>query len=90
MKTVNEITGYSFALVYCNTYFYKFGYFLKDYKKVIFYNEIEIPDYKIAASVRVFMIAKLVIIIFSIFMFSCTEGIFGFFKSDLSKFNKSI
>ena len=89
MKTVNEITGYAFALVYCNIYFYKMYYLLENNKKeIIFYNEIEIPDYEITAGLGVFMIAKLVIIFFSIFMFSCTEGVFNFFKSDLSKFNK--
>ena len=89
MKTVNEITGYAFALVYCNIYFYKMYYLLENNKKeIIFHNEIEIPDYEITACLGVFMIAKLVIIIFSIFMFSCTEGVFNFFKSDLSKFNK--
>ena len=89
MKTVNEITGYAFALVYCNIYFYKMFYLLENEKnEIIFYNEIEIPDYEITPGLGVFMIAKLVIIIFSIFMFSCTEGVFNFFKSDLSKFNK--
>ena len=89
MKTVNEITGYAFALVYCNIYYYKMYYLLENKKnEIIFYNEIEIPDYEIKAGLGVFMIAKLVIIVFSIFMFSCTEGVFNFFKSDLSKFNK--
>ena len=89
MKTVNEITGYAFALVYCNIYYYKMYYLLENEKnEIIFYNEIEIPDYEITPGLGVFMIAKLVIIIFSIFMFSCTEGVFNFFKSDLSKFNK--
>ena len=89
MKTVNEITGYAFALVYCNIYYYKMFYLLENEKnEIIFYNEIEIPDYEITPGLGVFMIAKLVIIIFSIFMFSCTEGVFNFFKSDLSKFNK--
>ena len=91
MKTMNEITGYAFALVYCNIYYYKMFYLLENYEKeIIFYNEIEIPDYEITAGIGVFMIAKLVIIFFSIFMFSCTEGVFSFFKSDLTKFNKSI
>ena len=91
MKTVNEITGYAFALVYCNIYFYKMFYILeKNENEILFYKEIEIPDYEIAAGVGVFMIAKLVIIFFSIFMFSCTEGVFSFFKSDVTKFNKSI
>ena len=86
MKTISEVTGFSFSLIFCNMYFYTK---ITDYK-MIFFEEMQMPDYEIKYGISIFMIAKLVLIFFSIIMFSCSEGFLGIFKSDLYKFNKSL
>ena len=83
MKTISEV----FSLIFCNMYFFQYIY--KDAYKM-FFEEIEMPDYETKYGISIFMIAKLVIIIFSIIMFSCCEGFLGMFKSDLYNFNKSL
>ena len=89
MKTIKEVTGFSFALIYCNMYFWPYSFKDED-SKMIFFNEIEMPDYEIKYGISIFMIAKLALLLFSIMVFSCCESLFGFFKSDLFNFNKSL
>lgn len=86
MKTISEVTGFAFSLIYCNMYIYQYAFGKEGYK-MIFFEEIEMPDYEIKYGISIFMIAKLVLILFSIIMFRCSEGFLGMFKSDLYKFN---
>ena len=86
MKTVQVVCGFSFALVYCNLYFWK----AMDRKGVLgkpkFYDEIIIPDYTIKQGVSVFMIIKIIIIIISII--GCCKFSDKFsFKNDLAAYN---
>ena len=86
MKTIKEICGYAFPLVYCNYYFWKYA------SKVdfIFYEQIHIPDYELTHGVGLFMFAKLVVISFSIMIFRCCGSCTKFFNNDLDNFNKNI
>ena len=88
MKTVQVVCGFSFALVYCNLYFWK----AIDKKEVLgkpkFYDEIIIPDYTIKQGLSVFMIIKIIIIIISII--GCCKFSDKFsFKNDLAAYNLS-
>ena len=88
MKTVKEICGYTFPLCYCNFYFWKFT----SNTPILFYENIYIPDYELTHGVGLFMVAKLVVVFFSIAIFRCCGGInkIGFFKNDLADFNTKI
>ncbi|MBO7079018.1 MAG: hypothetical protein J6W64_04310, partial [Bacilli bacterium] len=87
MKTIQEVCSYSFPLVYCNYYI------LKTLVNInfIFYDIIYIPDYEIINGVGIYMIAKIVIAVLSIFIFKCFGGLsFYFFKNDMDGYNKNI
>ena len=88
MKTIKEICGFTFPLCYCNFYFWKFT----TNAPIIFYENIHIPDYQLVNGIGLFMIAKLVVVFFSIAIFRCFGGIskISFFKNDLADFNKKI
>ena len=85
MKTVQIICGFSFAILYCNLYFWKTldkkGVFGKPY----FYKHVIIPDYTITNGISVYMIVKVIIIIVSIIgtlLFSEKPA----FKNDLAEY----
>ena len=82
MKTVKEVCAYSFPFVYLNYYFWKIG--LNEY--FIFYDKIYIPDYELKHGVGIFMLAKVVVILFSIIFFKCG----CLLKNDMAEFNKNI
>ena len=86
MKTVQLICGYSFAIVYCNLYFWK----TIDYKgklgKPYFYDEIIIPDYIFKQGISIYMMIKIILIIGSIFANLYLSDVFVF-KNDLAKYN---
>ena len=87
MKTVQLVCGYSFAIVYCNLYFWKTIYSTGDLGKPYYYDEIVIPDYMIEHGLSVYMIIKIVIIIVSLIgniYFNDTS----IFKNDLAEYNK--
>ena len=87
MKTVQLICGYSFAIVYCNLYFWKTIYSTGDLGKPYYYDEIVIPDYVIKQGISVYMLIKIVIIIGSIFAHLYLDNVF-IFKNDLAEYNK--
>ena len=62
MKTVQLICGYSFAIVYCNLYYWK----TIDYKgtlgKPYFYDKIIIPDYIFKQGISIYMTIKIILI----------------------------
>ena len=82
MKTLKKICAYSFPLVYLNFYFWKT---VMD-NDFIFYERIYIPDYELKHGVGIFMLAKIVVIIFSIIVFKCG----CLLKNDMAEFNKHI
>lgn len=88
LKTVQIVCRYSFALIYCNLYFWKVidkkGVFGSPY----FYEEIIVPDYVIGRGISVYMILKLVIIIGTIIASFFFNKIF-LFKNDLAEYNLS-
>ena len=86
MKTVQLVCGYSFALVYCNLYFWKAIDSFGKLGKPKFYEEIIIPDYKIIGGLSVYMIVKIIIIAISIIGTLKFSSI-SFFKNDLADFN---
>ena len=86
VKTVQMICGDAFAIVYCNLYFYRAldnkGIFGEPY----IYEEFNIPDYKIVGGLSVYMIAKIVVIIFSQIATLKLNNFFVF-KNDLGEYN---
>jgi len=88
MKTVQIICGYSFAIIYCNLYFWKSidkeGVFGTPY----FYEEVVIPDYTIAHGITILMIIKIIIIVGTIII-SLKFNNFFVFKNDLAEYNLS-
>lgn len=84
MKTVKEICGMAFSLIYCNIYIYKSF----SSHNFIFSQRITIPDYEIKYGISVYMIAKLVIIILAMIIFKNFDKVFFFYKNDLGKFNQ--
>lgn len=89
MKTLKDICGYAFPLVYCNLYLFKMINMEDETIKfsLIFYDEFQIPDYEIKYGITIYMLAKLVIIVFSIIIFNCTNKL-PLFKNDLGEFNR--
>ena len=87
MKTVQLVCGYSFALVYCNLYFWKSvgsgGILHKPY----FCDEIIVPDYVFKQGISIYMLIKIVIIIFSIIAHLNLNKKFVY-KNDLAEYNK--
>ena len=87
MKTVQLVCGYSFAIVYCNLYFWKTVYSTGDLGKPYYYDEIVIPDYTFSQGVSIYMLIKIVLIIGSIFAHLYLDKVF-IFKNDLAEYNK--
>ena len=87
MKTVQLVCGYSFAIVYCNLYFWKTIYSTGDLGKPYYYDEIVIPDYTFKLGISIFMLIKIVIIVGSIFAHLYLDKVF-IFKNDLAEYNK--
>ena len=89
LKTVQLITGFSFALTYCNLYYWR----AIDRNNVLgiplFYDKVIIPDYDLKYNITVYMFIKVVIIIVSmIFAFiSCNK--ISVFKNDLAEYNQT-
>lgn len=87
MKTVQLVCGYSFAMVYCNLYYWK----AVDYKgklgKPYFYDKIIIPDYVFKQGISIYMIIKIIIIIFSIIAHIKLGDKFVY-KNDLAEYYK--
>ena len=82
MKTLKVVCSDSFPLVYLNYYFWKIS--LK--QNLIFYETIYIPDYEIKYGIGIYMIAKVVVILFSIIFFKCG----CLLQNDLAEYNKNI
>ena len=82
MKTIKQVCAYSFPLVYLNFYLWKIGMKLD----LIFYEQIYIPDYELKHGIGIFMLAKIVVIIFAIIFFKCG----CLLKNDMAEFNKNI
>ena len=89
MKTVQLVCGFSFALLYCNFYFWRSIDSNGEYGRPNFYDRTIIPDYTFKQGVSVVMIAKLVIIFVSI-IGELFFSKFLYFKNDLSEYNLSI
>ena len=87
MKTVQLVCGYSFAIVYCNLYFWKTIYSTGDLGKPYYYDEIVIPDYVIKQGISIYMLIKIVLIVGSIFAHLYLDNVF-IFKNDLAEYNK--
>ena len=87
MKTVQLVCGYSFAIVYCNLYFWKTVDTSGNLGKPYFYDEIVIPDYILVRGVSIYMIIKIVLIVGSIFANLYLDNVF-IFKNDLAEYNK--
>lgn len=88
LKTVQFICGFSFAVIYCNLYFWKTldkkGVFGRPY----YYDQVIIPDYTLKNGITIYMIIKIIIIIISILaalIIKLTK--ISFFKNDLTEFN---
>ena len=84
MKTVKEICGLAFSLIYCNIYIYKSF----SSHNFIFSQRIKIPDYEIKYGISVYMLAKLVVIIIAMIIFKNFDKVFVFYKNDLGKYNQ--
>ena len=86
MKTVQIVCGYSFAILYCNLFFWKSidkeGVFGTPY----FYEEVVIPDYTIAHGITILMIVKIIIIVGTIII-SLKRQDFFVFKNDLAEYD---
>lgn len=88
MKTIQIICGYSFALLYCNLYYWKAIDKDNVFGSPYFYEEIIIPDYVIKNGISVYMILKLAVIIGTIII-SLYFSNFFVFKNDLAEYNLS-
>lgn len=88
LKTVQLVCGFSYALVYCNLYFWKIIDRYGHTGKPLFYENIIVPDLTIKQGISVYMIAKIVVIIISIIMhLKCSS--FFIYKNDLADYNLS-
>ena len=88
MKTVQIVCGYSFALVYCNLYFWRAIDKNGALGKPNFYDECIIPDYNLKQGISIYMIIKIVVIVVS--MIGCLLFSSKFvFKNDLAEYNLS-
>ena len=85
LKSVQIICGYSFAIVYCNLYYWKAIDKFGEFGKPIYYENTFIPDYKISGGLTIYYIVKLVIIIFSIFAHLKLDDVTAF-ENDLAEF----
>jgi hypothetical protein len=92
LKTVQLICGFSFAILYCNLYFWRTIDKTDIFGRPIFYNQVIIPDYIISHGISVYMIVKVIIIIISIFaaLRNTKLNKISSFKNDLTKYNSNI
>ena len=86
MKTIKEICGYSFSLVYCNYYIWKY---IEEHQ-LLFYENIYIPDYELKHGFGLYMAAKIVVIILSTIIFRCCGSCGSFLKNDMDDFTKNL
>ena len=86
MKSVQLVCGFSFAIVYCNLYFWKSVDYKGKLGKPYFYDKIIIPDYIIKQGFSIYMTIKIIIIVGSIFAHLYLDNI-DVFKNDLAEFN---
>ena len=86
MKTVQLVCGYSFALIYCNLYFWRSIDTNGHYGRPKFYDETIIPDYTLIRGISIVMILKIVIILLSMFGGLMLSN-FSVFKNDLAEYN---
>lgn len=86
LKTVQLVCGYSFALLYCNLYFWRSIDVNGHYGRPNFYDETIIPDYTFIRGISIVMILKIAVIALSILggLF-CSK--FSVFKNDLAEYN---
>ena len=98
LKTVQIICGYSFSILYCNIYFWRTVDTHGHYGKPKFYETTFIPDYTLKQGITIFMIAKIIVIVSSIFgsyyFSSCDKNckkckILNIYQNDLGEFDKS-
>ena len=98
LKTVQIICGYSFSILYCNIYFWRTVDTHGHYGKPRFYETTFIPDYTLKQGITIFMIAKIIVIVSSIFGsyyfsscdISCKKcKIINVFQNDLGEFDRS-
>ena len=89
VKTVKSVCWYSFALIYCNLYFWvvlnREGNY---YGKPLFYEKIIIPDYIVIRGISIYMIVKIIIIVVSLILYLKFENL-KFFENDLAVFNRN-
>ena len=89
LKTVQLITGFSFALTYCNLYYWRAIDGNNILGEPLFYDKVIIPDYELKYNISIYMIIKVVIIIVSmIFAFISCDKISDF-KNDLAEYNQT-
>ena len=100
LKTVQIICGYSFSILYCNIYFWRTVDTHGHYGKPKFYETTFIPDYSLKQGITIFMIAKIIVIVSSIFgsyYFSSCDTckkckkckILNIYQNDLGEFDRS-
>ena len=87
LKTVQVVCGYSFSLIFCNLYFWRFIYKYGHLGKPIFYKEFVIPDYTIIYGISVYMIAKIIVIAISILTSLVLSKQLFLFGGDLGEYD---
>ena len=86
LKTVQIVCGSSFALVYCNLYFWISVDKVEKLGRPKFYEKVIIPDYSFKSGISIYMIVKIIIIICSIIASLKFNKVF-IFKNDLAEYN---
>ena len=74
LKTVQIVCGYSFSILYCNIYFWRTIDTHGHYGKPKFYETTFIPDYTFKQGITIFMIAKIIVIVGSMFCSYCLSS----------------
>ena len=89
MKTVQLVCGYSFAVIYCNLYFWRAtdnnG---SNFRRPNFYDETIIPDYNIKSGLSAYMIVKIILIVISVICHLKSVDFFDY-NNDLAEFDLS-
>ena len=88
MKTVQIICGYSFSILYCNSYFWRTTDTNGHFGNPKFYDTTFIPDYTLIRGITIFMIAKIVLIVVSIIGSYCCYS-WKIYKNDLGEFDSN-
>jgi len=88
LKTVQIVCGYSFSILYCNIYFFRTIDNHGNYGKPIFYDTTFIPDYTFKRGITIFMIAKIIFIVFSIIGSYCCYS-WNIYENDLGEFDSN-